>query len=56
MFDKVLRMERAGAGRPVMLAIAGDGAAGKTTLTKGLVGAPPTSCTCTDTCPVRRAG
>jgi phosphoribulokinase len=37
--DKLLRMERAGAGgaRPVMLAIAGDSAAGKTTLTKGLV-------------------
>ncbi len=41
MPDKLLRMERAGssAGRPVMLAIAGDSAAGKTTLTKGLVDA-----------------
>src|SRR5205085_5526565 len=39
--DKLLRMERAGssASRPVMLAIAGDSAAGKTTLTKGLVNA-----------------
>ena len=39
MPDKLLRMERAGsnASRPVMLAIAGDSAAGKTTLTKGLV-------------------
>jgi len=38
--DKALRMVRAGAGRrdrPVMLAIAGDSAAGKTTLTAGLV-------------------
>lgn len=37
--DKLLRMERAGSSvsRPVMLAIAGDSAAGKTTLTKGLV-------------------
>jgi phosphoribulokinase len=36
-----MRMERAGssASRPVMLAIAGDSAAGKTTLTKGLVDA-----------------
>jgi phosphoribulokinase len=39
--DKLLRMERAGSSssRPVMLAIAGDSAAGKTTLTKGLVNA-----------------
>ncbi|MGH3874705.1 MAG: phosphoribulokinase [Pseudonocardiaceae bacterium] len=39
MPDKLLRMERAGVSdkRPVMLAIAGDSAAGKTTLTKGLV-------------------
>ncbi|HEV7451452.1 MAG TPA: phosphoribulokinase [Pseudonocardiaceae bacterium] len=39
MPDKLLRMERAGsnARRPVMLAIAGDSAAGKTTLTNGLV-------------------
>lgn len=39
MPDKLLRMERAGSNvaRPVMLAIAGDSAAGKTTLTKGLV-------------------
>jgi phosphoribulokinase len=39
--DKLLRMERAGSGtaRPVMVAIAGDSAAGKTTLTKGLVDA-----------------
>jgi phosphoribulokinase len=36
--DKAFRMVRAGAGsRPVMLAIAGDSAAGKTTLTRGLV-------------------
>jgi phosphoribulokinase len=36
--DKLLRMERAGSGtRPVMVAIAGDSAAGKTTLTEGLV-------------------
>ncbi|MDQ0994258.1 phosphoribulokinase [Streptomyces sp. V3I7] len=39
---KMMRMQRADAGRaagrrPVMLAIAGDSAAGKTTLTKGLV-------------------
>src|SRR5262249_28187947 len=42
MPDKLLRMERAAgsrAKRPVMLAIAGDSAAGKTTLTKGLVDA-----------------
>lgn len=41
MPDKVLRMTRSEASgrglRPVMLAIAGDSAAGKTTLTKGLV-------------------
>lgn len=37
--DKLLRMERAEStsSRPVMLAIAGDSAAGKTTLTQGLV-------------------
>lgn len=41
MPDKLMRMERAAsrASRPVMLAIAGDSAAGKTTLTKGLVDA-----------------
>lgn len=39
MPDKELRLKRAGmrTSRPVMLAIAGDSAAGKTTLTKGLV-------------------
>ena len=39
MPDKILRMTRSALGdrRPVMLAIAGDSAAGKTTLTKGLV-------------------
>ena len=40
MPDKSLRIQRAGPGRgrrPVMLAIAGDSAAGKTTLTRGLV-------------------
>lgn len=39
MSDKELRLQRAGmrTKRPVMLAIAGDSAAGKTTLTKGLV-------------------
>lgn len=39
MPDKELRMRRAGASTPrtVMLAIAGDSAAGKTTLTRGLV-------------------
>lgn len=38
MADKAVRMVRAGAGpRPVMLAIAGDSASGKTTLTRGLV-------------------
>ncbi|MGH3802280.1 MAG: phosphoribulokinase, partial [Pseudonocardiaceae bacterium] len=38
MADKALRIARAGNGRrPVLLAIAGDSAAGKTTLTKGLV-------------------
>jgi len=40
MPDKLLRMARSAAGpvrRPVMLAIAGDSAAGKTTLTRGLV-------------------
>lgn len=36
--DKAFRMVRAGAGpRPVMVAIAGDSASGKTTLTRGLV-------------------
>ncbi|MQA15954.1 MAG: phosphoribulokinase [Pseudonocardiaceae bacterium] len=41
MPDKELRMKRAGTGTPrtVMLAIAGDSAAGKTTLTRGLVDA-----------------
>ncbi|TCK20748.1 phosphoribulokinase [Pseudonocardia endophytica] len=42
MPDKTLRMRRAGrtdANRPIMLAIAGDSAAGKTTLTRGLVDA-----------------
>lgn len=43
MPDKAIRMSRAGFGgsaeRPVMLAIAGDSAAGKTTLTRGLVAA-----------------
>ncbi len=39
MPDKMLRMQLAGSSdtRPVMLAIAGDSAAGKTTLTQGLV-------------------
>jgi phosphoribulokinase len=53
--DKNLRMRRAGresaAPRPIMLAIAGDSAAGKTTLTKGLVEAlGPERCVslCTD--------
>ena len=55
MPDKNLRMRRAGresaAPRPIMLAIAGDRAAGKTTLTKGLVEAlGPERCVslCTD--------
>ena len=54
MPDKFLRMRRAGedlARRPVMLAIAGDSAAGKTTLTHGLVQAlGPERCVslCTD--------
>ncbi len=41
MPDKELKLQRAGMNttRPVMLAIAGDSAAGKTTLTKGLVNA-----------------
>ncbi len=40
MPDKIVRMGRAsGAQRPVMIAIAGDSAAGKTTLTQGLVDA-----------------
>ncbi|HSK60379.1 MAG TPA: phosphoribulokinase [Actinomycetospora sp.] len=55
MPDKSLRMRRAGGGgpakRPVMLAIAGDSAAGKTTMTRGLVEAlGPERCVslCTD--------
>ena len=44
MPDKLMRIRRAGlyggrAGRPIMLAIAGDSAAGKTTLARGLIGA-----------------
>lgn len=40
MADKAARIVRAGAGaRPMMLAIAGDSAAGKTSLTRGLVAA-----------------
>lgn len=44
MPDKQMNIQRAGrssgdAGRPIMLAIAGDSAAGKTTITKGLVDA-----------------
>ena len=41
MPDKMMRMQRAtsGGNRPIMLAIAGDSAAGKTTLTQGLVDA-----------------
>jgi phosphoribulokinase len=35
--DKLMRMRRAESVRPAMLAIAGDSAAGKTTLTRGLV-------------------
>jgi phosphoribulokinase len=53
--DKSLRIRRAGSGtpsrRPVMLAIAGDSAAGKTTMTRGLVEAlGPERCVslCTD--------
>ena len=50
MPDKLLRMHRTGRvaaqGRPVMLAIAGDSAAGKTTITAGLVKAlGPERCT-----------
>jgi phosphoribulokinase len=51
MPDKLLRMHRTGhdraaAGRPVMLAIAGDSASGKTTVTAGLVKAlGPERCT-----------
>jgi phosphoribulokinase len=50
MPDKILRMTRSESGgprlRPVMLAIAGDSAAGKTTLAKGLVEAlGPERCT-----------
>jgi len=38
MVDKALRIVRAGAvSRPVMIAIAGDSASGKTTITRGLV-------------------
>ena len=55
MPDKSLRMRRAGGDglvkRPVMLAIAGDSAAGKTTMTRGLVEAlGPERCVslCTD--------
>ncbi|MDQ4115542.1 MAG: phosphoribulokinase [Actinomycetota bacterium] len=54
MPDKTLRMRRAGrtdAARPIMLAIAGDSAAGKTTLARGLVEAlGPERCVslCTD--------
>jgi len=57
MPDKLLRMHRTGAGvtpanaasRPVMLAIAGDSAAGKTTITQGLVRALGTE-RCTAVC------
>ena len=55
MPDKSLRMRRAGGDgvvkRPVMLAIAGDSAAGKTTLTRGLVEAlgPERCCRCAST-------
>ncbi len=48
MPDKLIRMTRSAGGgpRPVMLAIAGDSAAGKTTLTKGLAEAiGPERCT-----------
>jgi len=53
MPDKELRLKRAGmqGSRPVMLAIAGDSAAGKTTLTKGLVealGADRVTAVCVD--------
>src|SRR5579859_8203125 len=37
--EKMMRMHRARGPRPVMLAIAGDSAAGKTTLARGLVAA-----------------
>ena len=37
MADKLMRMHRARVRRPTMLAIAGDSAAGKTTITRGLV-------------------
>jgi len=53
--DKAIRISRAGsdrsADRPVMLAIAGDSAAGKTTLTRGLVealGADQATAICVD--------
>ncbi len=39
MPDKIMRMQRSASSGPVMLAIAGDSASGKTTLTKGLVAA-----------------
>lgn len=48
MPDRLMRMTRAGQGapRPVMIAIGGDSAAGKTTLTQGLVAAlGPERCT-----------
>jgi len=53
MPDKELKLQRAGmrSHRPVMLAIAGDSAAGKTTLTKGLVralGAERVTAVCVD--------
>ncbi len=52
MPDKLMRMQRAlGRRRPTMLAIAGDSAAGKTTLTRGLVqalGAERCSSLCVD--------
>ena len=55
MPDKAIRISRAGSGppaqRPVMLAIAGDSAAGKTTLTRGLVqalGADQATAICVD--------
>ncbi len=53
MPDKELKLQRAGMPntRPVMLAIAGDSAAGKTTLTKGLVqalGADRVTAVCVD--------
>ena len=54
MPDKSVRMVRAGGGcrptRPVMLAIAGDSAAGKTTLTRGLVEALGAGPDCVSIC------